>query len=64
MRTLERERGFEPLATGLGIWGSIVIKELMRLGTTILIIWTYGVTAFDEKTRLIALIAFLEPGDA
>jgi hypothetical protein len=61
---MERETGIEPATSSLGIWGSIVITELMRPRTTILIICTHGVTALCENTRLIALIAFLELGDA
>ena len=64
IENMERETGIEPATSSLGIWGSIVITELMRPRATILIIWTHGVTAFCEKTRLIAFIAFLEPGDA
>jgi hypothetical protein len=61
---MERETGIEPATSSLGIWQSFVIKELMRTRTTILIIWTHGVTALCEKTRLNALIAFLEPAHA
>jgi thiamine phosphate synthase YjbQ (UPF0047 family) len=50
--------------SSLGSWQSVVITELMRPRATILIICTHGVTALCEKTRLNALIAFLEPGDA
>ena len=59
---MERETGIEPATSSLGIWGSIVLTELMRPRTTILIICTHGVTALCEKTRPNALIAFLEPG--
>ena len=61
---MERETGFEPATSSLGIWQSVVMTELMRPRATILIICTHGVTAFGENTRLIAFIAFLEPGDA
>ena len=61
---MERETGIEPATSSLGIWGSIVITELMRPRATILIICTHGVTALCEKTRLNALIAFLELGNA
>jgi hypothetical protein len=61
---MERETGIEPATSSLGIWQSFVNTELMRPRTTILIIGTQGVTAFCEKARLNALIAFLEPDKA
>ena len=59
---MERETGFEPVATGLGIRPSFVNKGKWRSWRFTLCIEIHGVSSGLAKSRLNALIAFLKPG--
>ena len=54
---MERETGFEPATSSLGIWSWIVNKEHMRPRWQILNIKSHGISAFFAFALLNALIA-------
>ncbi len=59
---MERETGFEPATSSLGIRESFVNKRQRRPWRSTLCIEIHGVSSFFCEVRLNALNAFLKPG--
>jgi hypothetical protein len=57
---MERETGFEPATSSLGIWSSFEYRELMRSWRSILNIESHGVSAFYAVCPLNAVTAVME----
>ena len=62
IENMERETGFEPVASGLGKRFSIVNKGKRRSWRSTQCIEIHGVSSGLVEARLNALIAFLKPG--